>query len=724
MPPRPTVPSRPSVPSSPSANEHSAACHLCEAICGLRVTVIDDVITSIKPNREDPLSRGHICPKALSLQDLRDDPDRLRQPMRRIRRQDGVDEWQPMRWEAALEYAITGLSDVAHQHGRNAVALYLGNPTVHSLGGLTHGPAFARVLRTKNTYSATSMDQLPLQFTALQMYGHQLLIPVPDIDRTDLLLVVGGNPMASNGSLWTVPDFPQRVRDLKARGGRLIVIDPRRTETARVASEHHFVRPGTDAWVLLAMVRIILDEGLATPSPYATGLAELKSAVAQVDPAVAATHSGIPEETIRELARAFAAAPAAAAYGRLGTCTQEFGTLSTWAIQALNLVTGNLDREGGVLFPEPAVDIISRGLMSKGGQGRWTSRVRGLPEFGGELPISVLGEEIETPGQGQVRALVTMAGNPVLSSPAGGRLESSLEGLDFMVAIDVYLNETTRHADVIFPTSVGLERDHYDLAFHVLAVRNTARFTSALVSRPPGVRHDWEIFRDLGLGLLATSAYRQPLRKRLALAARLRTSPTRALDLLLRSARRGLSVAKLRRSPNGVDLGALRPTLPGRLQTTDQRVSAAPPVIVADLPRLLASSPLEGLLLIGRRHQRDNNSWMHNLPILTKGRARHQLWIHPDDAAARGVADGERVEVRSAAGQVSVAARVTGEVMVGVVSLPHGYGHEVHAAASGPGMQLAREVPGASVNDLVDPSRVDVSGNAVANGVPVEVRAL
>jgi anaerobic selenocysteine-containing dehydrogenase len=690
-------------------------CNLCEAICGLRITLEDGRITDVRGNPDDPLSRGHVCPKALALQDVHEDPDRLRRPVRRT-----PDGWEEIGWDDALDLVADNLARTITEHGRDAVAVYLGNPNVHSLGSMTHGTALAKALRTRNTYSATSVDQLPHQLVAHLMYGHQLLVPVPDIDRTDLFVVVGGNPMASNGSLMTVPDFPGRLRELRARGGRMVVLDPRRTETAKAADEHHFVRPGTDAFVLLAMLHTVFAEGLSRAPEYVDGLDVVEAAVAAYTPERAERASGVPAEVVRGLARDLVTTERAALYGRLGVSTQEFGAVCQWAIQCLNIVAGNLDHEGGTMFTSPAIDLVGRGIIGKGHHDLWRSRVRGLPEFAGELPSSTLADEILTPGEGQVRAVLTVAGNPVLSTPDGGRLDRALAGVDFMAAVDIYVNETTRHADVILPPTTTLERDHYDLAFHLLAVRNTARFTPAVLPKGEDAREDWQIYAGITRRLTRRLGTKAPLKKRLVSAARLRLSPTRTVDLLLRTDKARLSLRKLRRRPEGIDLGPLRPLLPGRLRTKDRRVHAAPQLVLDDLARL-ETAPVAGpgeLLLIGRRHQRDCNSWMHNTTRLTRGRPRHHLLMHPDDLAERGIADGTPVAVTSRVGSVEADVQASEDVMRGVVSLPHGYGH----GREGVLLANATKVPGPSINDLTDPGVVDrASGNAVLNGVPVTV---
>ncbi|MGA9747215.1 MAG: molybdopterin-dependent oxidoreductase [Nocardioides sp.] len=692
-------------------------CNLCEAICGLDVTVADGRVEEIRGRAADPLSRGHVCPKAIALRDLQEDPDRLRGPVRRTGR--GADAtWQEISWGEAFDLVADNLARAINHHGRDAVALYLGNPNVHSLGSMTHGTALVKSLRTRNKYSATSVDQLPHQLLALLLYGHQLLVPIPDLDRTDLFLVFGANPMASNGSLMTVPDFPARRRALTSRGGRLVVLDPRRTETARVADEHHFVRPGSDAFVLLAMIHVVLAEGLESVPAYVDGLQSVRDAVADHTPERAEQMSGVPADVVRRLAREVAQAGSAAVYGRVGVSVQEFGLVAQWGVQVLNAVTGNLDRPGGVMFTDPAVDVVGRGIVGAGHHDVWRSRVRGLPEFAGELPVATMADEMLTPGEGQVRALLTLSGNPVSSTPDGARLDRAIAGLDFVAAVDFYVNETTRHADVILPPTTALERDHYDLVFHVLAVRDTARFTPAVLPKPDGAMHDWEIYREIALRTTSRLRSKRPLKARALQQVRMRLSPRCIVDLLLRTGRQRLSVRRLVRS-GGVDLGPLKPCLPARLGTSERRIDLAQPLVLGDLARLAEVAPPEpdALVLVGRRHQRDNNSWMHNSQRLTKGRPRHHLLMHPDDLASRGLIDGATVRVQSRVGEVEVEVAASEEMMPGVVSLPHGYGHR----RDGVRLRNATALPGVSLNDLTDPERLDISGNAVLNGTPVTV---
>jgi anaerobic selenocysteine-containing dehydrogenase len=623
--------------------------------------------------------------------------------------------WQEISWEEALDTTARRLVDISARLGVNAVGIYMGNPTVHNYGMMTHQSSLFRHFRTDNRFSATSVDQLPHHLAALWLFGHKLLFPIPDIDRTDYFLMLGANPLASNGSLWTVPDVKKRIKALTARGGKLVVIDPRRTETARLASEHHFITPGSDALFLLALLHTLFEEGLtdlAHLADFTTGLDAVAQAIAGFTPESVEVHTGISAGDTRRIARELAAAGAGICYGRMGVSTQAYGTLCQWLIQIINIVTGNLDRPGGSLFTLPAVDQVSN--VSPGGFGRHRSRVRGLPEFDRELPVAALAEEITTPGEGQVRALFTGAGNPVLSTPNGRHLDEALGQLDFMVSLDPYLNETTRHADIILPPTSPLEHDHYDLAFHVNAVRNTARYNEPVFDKPEGSLHDWEILAELGnrVGTLL-GLEPQPI-----------ISPDKIIEMGLQAGpyrERPLTLATLKANPSGIDLGPLQPQLPGRLRTKEKVIRCDTPEPLADLARLRDefAQPHHGLLkLIGRRHVRSNNSWMHNYHRLVKGRERCTLLMHPSDMKRRDIGDGSRVTVSSRTGTVQLAVEASEDIMPGVVSLPHGYGHD----RPGIRMAVAREHAGVSCNDITDEHALDaLSGNAALNGVLVSV---
>lgn len=714
---------------------HYRSCNLCEAICGIEIAVEDDERLNIRGDNDDPFSRGYICPKAVALQDLHFDKDRLRHPVRRT-----AQGWQRISWDEAFADVAEHFKRINATHGKNSVATYLGNPVVHNYSGLLFAPGFIRSLRTRNRFSATSVDQLAHHVAAFFMFGHQLLLPVPDVDRTQFHLILGANPAVSNGSLMTAPGMGRRLQEIRRRGGKVVLVDPRYNETARLADRHLFIRPGTDVLFLLALLQVIFAEGLVRLGQVASftrGVEGVRDVVAEFTPERVAPLTGIDAVDIRGLAREFATAEAAVCHGRIGVSTQEFGGVCQWLINVLNIVTGNLDRPGGAMFTLPAFDPLSapESLAPRGGFGRWHSRVRHLPEFGGELPVAVLAEEILTEGPGQIKALVTFAGNPVLSTPNGRKLDRALASLEFMVSIDFYINETTRHARIILPPTSSLERAHYDVAFNVLAVRNIAKFSPALFEAGEDARHDWEILSELQSrmgGNGGPSALKRKLMKRLFW-------PERLLDLGLRFGpygaklnpfSSGLTLRKVRQAVHGIDLGPLQSCLPGRLRTADKRIDLAPEVFVKDLARvkktLLDVAPVSvngELLLIGRRQLRSNNSWLHNSERLVKGNPAKPpctILMNPADAAHRKLTAGENVLVRSRVGEIVVPLEVSDEIMAGVVSIPHGWGH-----GRAGNLSVAQRHAGASINDLTDHLAIDaLCGTAAFNATPVTVEAL
>jgi anaerobic selenocysteine-containing dehydrogenase len=715
-------------------------CPLCEATCGLELEMSPEgELLKTRGDGEDVFSQGFICPKGGSLKALHEDPDRLRAPL--VRRNGELVEAS---WEEAFAEIERRLPPLLEAHGRNAVGVYLGNPSAHSLSGILYGRALIKGLGTKNVFSASTVDQMPKQVASGLMFGTMLSIPIPDVDRTDHMLILGANPLASNGSLMTAPDMRGRLRAIRERGGKVVVVDPRRSRTAEQADEHHFIRPGTDALLLAAMVREIFDTGLADPgavSLHTKGIERARELVVPFTPERVAPACGIDPDAIRRMARELAEAERAVVYGRIGTCTQEFGTLASWLVDVLNVMTGNLDRPGGAMFPKAAAgQSNSRGEGGSGRGvkfGRWQSRVRGLPEVFGEIPVACLSEEIETPGEGQIRALVTIAGNPARSTPNSERLNAALESLDFMVCLDVYVNETTRHADVILPGPTPLERSHYDLAFTQLSIRNFVNYSPAVLDPPPGMPQEWETLLRLtgiatgqGAGVdidlidlfvaeqTASVSGVDPAEHAGAMERR---GPERLLDLMLRGGPYDLTLADLEAAPHGIDLGPLEPRIPEMLRTPSGKIELAPEPIAADMPRLEAALDRTvngGMVLIGRRQLRSNNSWMHNLEPLVKGKERCTAHVHPDDAERLGLADGELAQVSSRAGTIEVPVEVTDAVMPGVVSIPHGWGHD----ADGIRMRVASAHAGANSNVLADEELIDpLSGNAVLNGIPVEL---
>jgi anaerobic selenocysteine-containing dehydrogenase len=745
----------------PVAGRHTALriCPLCEATCGLAFTVEDGRVVSIRGDPEDVFSRGYLCPKAVALKDLHDDPDRVRRPL--VRRDGRLVE---AGWDEAFEEIDRLLGGLIARHGREAIGLALGNPVAHKMSLSLYVRRLARALGSRSIFSASTLDQMPKQLACGLMFGDPFSVPVPDLDRTDLLLVIGANPAVSNGSLWTVPDVRGGIRDLRARGGRLIVIDPRRSETAQLADVHHFIRPGADLFLLLALVHALFDEGRARPGrlqDHLNGLPELRQAVAPYGPEAMAAHCGIAAPALRELARELAGARRAAVYGRLGTCTQVNGTLNSWLIDALNILTGQLDRPGGVLFPKAAAFAANtigtpgrgRGLRT----GRWRSRVSGAPEVMGELPMTCLSEEIESPGPGQLRALVTIATNPVLSAPNGARLAAALGSLELMVSVDIYRNETTRHAHVVLPGVSPLQESHYDPFFTQFSCRNQVRYSPPVLPPEPGRPAEWQILlrlaaiaEGLGAGADVAALDGQLARQEAArlgdgaqgalqqVASTSRAcGPERLLQIGLRLGpygdlraeaqgddRHGLTLDALLMAPHGLDLGELSSRVPEVLRTPSGRIELAPPMLIDALAQLAqppsyAAAAASTLRVVGRRDMRSNNSWMHNLPTLAKGPERCTAIVHPADAARLGLEEGRMAQLTGPR-DMTIRIRVTlsDEMMPGVISVPHGWGHDLEDVQLG----LASRRPGANLNWLIDDRvRDPLSGNAVLSGVTVRV---
>ena len=730
-------------------------CPLCEATCGVAIEVEGDRVVRVRGDKQDPFSRGFICPKGSTLGELHHDPDRLRTPL--IRRDGRLEE---ATWDEAfaeIDRRLTGFFD---EHGRQSLAVLLGNPIVHHLATGLYIRPFVLSAGSFNLYSASTLDQMPQHLVSGLLWGDPYVFPLPDIDRTDHLLMLGANPMASNGSLVTAPDFPGRLKAMPARGGRLVVVDPRKTETASRADEHLFIRPGTDVFWLAALVHTLFEEGLVSIGrlePWVDGVEEVRALVASFTPERVAPICGIDAETTRRQARDLAGAAAAAVYARLGAHTVEFGTAGAWMTAILNILTGNFDRPGGTMTSSPIASRIDD--RKPGGRGfrtnRWKSRVKGHPEVNGEFPAAGLADEMETPGEGQVRAAITVASNPVRSYPNSERLDRAFAGLDFFLAIDIYVNETTRHADVILPPPSGLCEEQYELTFMSNAVRSFGKYSPPVF--PPEGPTEEDLFARLILILRGQGADADPAtlhdevvsealdrllkdpsspiagRDRDEILAELEgLSPVgKLLDLRLRTGWQGdlfgakpggISLTKLSKHPHGVDLGPMVERFPGRLKTESGHFELAPPQLVEDWERVRARleepASEDQLLLIGRRHVRSNNSWMHNVESLVKGRSRCTLLMHPDDASRLGLEDGSESEVRSRVGMLRVAVETSGSMMPGVVSLPHGWGHDVEGIR----MDVATAHPGVPSNVLTDDQLIDVaSGNAVLNGIPVEV---
>lgn len=733
---------------------HHRICPFCEACCGLEITVAEGRVKRIRGHAADVFSGGYLCPKGVALKDLHEDPDRLRKPL--IKR-DG--RFVEATWDEAFAEIERRLPPIIARHGADSVALTLGNPVVHKAALLLYAPRLGRALGSKNVFSASTLDQMPKHLSCGLMFGEFLSIPVPDIERTDFLLMLGANPMVSNGSLWTVPNFRDKAKALRGRGGKLIIVDPRRTETAKVADEHIFIRPSGDVFFLLGMVHTLFAEKLVRLgrlADHVAGVEALERAVAAFSPEEVSGRSGIPAETIRRLARSLAAAKRAVVYGRVGTCTQEYGTLCNWLIDVLNILTGHFDEPGGAMFPKAAALQANTFPVNAGGKpgfgkgivtGRRKSRVSGAPEVLGEFPMSCLAEEIQTPGEGQVKALITVSSNPALSSPNGERLAAAMEQLEFMVSLDIYLNETSRHADVVLPGTSPLEDLHYDVAFSQLSYRNHARYSHPVFQPEAGHLEEWQVLLRLigivqgkGAGadiasiddeLLMNDLRRVmgPHADEIFKALSQRRGVERLLDLGLRTGPygdqfgakpAGLNLDKVKAAEGGIELGALAPRVPEVLRTPSGKIELSPAMLIDDLRRVASDleRPAPELVIIGRRQLHGNNSWMHNLPVLAKGAAQCTALVNPADAARLGLEDGGRARITHDGRMIEAEVEISDEMMPGVISLPHGWGHDQ------PGSQLnvAAANPGGNLNALMDENRRDpLSGNAVLSGMEVEM---
>lgn len=689
--------------------QHYRTCNLCEAVCGIEIEHENGQILSIKGDKKDPFSRGHICPKALALKDIYVDANRLKTPVKKFGK-----DWREISWEDAFAEIAEKIGEIQTEFGRNAIAVYQGNPSVHNFGTLLNSGLLLKSLKTQNNFSATSVDQLPHHFAAWTMLGHPLLMPIPDIDRTDFFLIFGANPLASNGSLMTAPDVINRLTAIKKRGGKIVLLDPRRTETARIADEHHFIKPASDVYFLLALIHVLFAENLVNPgrlAEFTDGVEILQEISTDYSPEKVELKIGISASEIKRIALEFANAKTAVCYGRMGVSVQKFGSLCHWLINSINILTGNFDRAGGAMFTRPAFDILQ---TAKGENvfNRWQSRVRKLPELINELPVSALAEEILTEGNGQIKALFTSCGNPVLSTPNGTQLENALAKLDFMVSIDIYINETTRHANIILPPATGLETSHYDVIFNTFAVRNTAKYSVPLFEKSPNAKYDWEIFQELAHHLNGKS---EPLNL---------VPPEAKLDLGLKFGHYKLSLEELLKNPHGIDLGELQPCLPERLFTENKRINLTPELLVNDLQRLNGDATETAdfpFALIGRRHLRDNNSWLHNSEMLVKGKNRCTVLINSADAENLGLQNNQFVKVSSRVGSVEIPCEITENIARGVVSIPHGYGH----GRDGIRLDTAKAHAGVSLNDLTDDTAIDdLTGNAAFSNTKVRLEVI
>ena len=694
---------------------HYRTCNLCEAMCGLKITYKEKKVISIVGDKKDPLSKGYICPKSQALKDLYEDSDRLKTPIKRTE-----NGWEKISWTEAFDEVEHQIKKIQEKYGNDAVATYQGNPNVHNLGAMLYGGPFLKSLKTKQKYSATSADQLPHHIASLKMFGHQMLIPIPDIERTHYLLILGANPGASNGSLLTAPGFSQKIKNIQKRGGKVINIDPRYTETSKISSNHFFINPGKDALLLLSLLHVIFEQGINEKthlSNHLKGLNEIKEIVKKYPPQKTASIIGINGFEIQKIAKDFMNSETAVCYGRMGVSTQEFGGICQWLINVINIVTNNMDKVGGAMFTKPAIDLVfMTGMQGKVGNfDRYRSRVHDLPEYSGELPVATLADEMLVKGEGQIKMLICTAGNPVLSTPNGKKLEMALEQLDFMVSIDIYLNETSKYANIILPSTNGLETQHYDLVFHQLAIRNTAKLSEVLFEKDDNQKHDWQILNELTERITGNKNS---------------LTPEKMLDSMFQFSSykdANLSVKKLKDNPSGIDLGALQPHLTKRIFTTDKKINISPKFFIDDLKRLdqeLFNVVDEDKInfpfaLIGRRHLRNNNSWMHNSELLMKGKNRCTVLMSSKDANNLSITNHQQIRIISNVGSIELPVEISDEMKEGVLSIPHGFGHN----REGTKIKLAEENAGESINDLTDDHKIDrLTGNANFSGTRVKVR--
>jgi len=713
--------------SSVDQSVHYRTCTLCEAMCGIEIKHVEGKITSIKGDKQDSFSNGHICPKAVALQDLYTDKDRLTEPMMKV---DG--KWEKVGWEFALSEVATRFKATQKEHGNDAVGVYLGNPNVHNIESMLFGSDFYRSLKTKNKYSATSVDQLPHHLAALQMFGHPLLMPIPDIDRCNHMLIMGANPIVSNGSIMSVPNVKKRLKAIQTRGGKIITIDPRFTETSKVADQHHFITPGSDALLVMAMINYLFDQqlvDLARLADHVENLDKVEKMIDGFDADSVASDVGIKADDIRQLVVDFVNADRAVLYARLGVSTHEFGSVVNWLVNLFNILTGSFDEAGGLMLTAPAIDMVGSKKAKSVKFARFHSRVSGYPETIGELPVVALAEEILTPGEGQIKAMFIGAGNPLLSTPNNSLLEKAFDQLEFIVSLDFFLNETSRKADIILPPPSALERPHYDLVFNHLAVRNYARYSKPLFERKAGQMSEADIYMNLRekmasndlISKIKAKGYKWVL-KRLGVKG-----------MLEKGIKKGpyadqLNIKKLSQLKHGIDLGELTPQFPKKILTISGKINLAPEIYLKDLERLkdtthLTSKPEEEFKfrLIGRRAPRTCNSWLHNSYRMVKGKPACIALINDQDAQSMGIEDGQLIRVSSRVGQVEIPVETTSEIMPNVVSIPHGWGH----GKSDTNLSIANAHQGISVNELTDEKFVDkLTGNAALNGVPVSIEAV
>ena len=702
-------------------------CHLCEAMCGLAIEIKDNEVLSISGHEDDIYSKGHICPKGAALKDLHNDPDRLKEPVKRT-----THGWQKISWKEAFDLVEQGFKKIRKKYGNNAIATYTGNPTVHNTGTALTLYDTINAINTQNRYASHSLDSVPVFLVNQMMFGHAMMAPIPDIENINYMLIIGANPMASNGSFMSTPNIRGKIKAIKDKGGKVVVIDPRKTETAQKASEHYFIHPEKDVLFLLAIINELTRRNAIAESralSFSDHLEELKKIAEPYTAEKVAPVTGISTDQLNHMVDDLLGHSNSIVYGRLGVNIQSYGTLCQWLITSINILLGRLDEKGGLLFTLPAIDYVTL-MAHESKMFRYSSRVKSYQEIVGEFPTATLAEEILTEGKEQVRGFLTIAGNPARSAPNSKMVEKALADLEFMVAVDMYINETTKYADVILPPAVGLETMHYSFVLHMVATRNTTKFSPAPLPITKNQRYDWQIMQELQRRLFSGNIF-----KRIKYNLGSRIHPKTKLDLALKTGpygiwggrlfkKDGISLKRLEKHVGGVELSPLSAVLPKRLFTKNKHIELVPEIFAKEIikvkellsPDADANFPLK---LIGRRHLRSNNSWMHNLPMLSGGTRRCTVMIHPDDAAQFHIEDKEMVEVYTELGSIQIEAEITKDIIQGTICIPHGWGHNAKDTA----LKVAEEQAGSNINELMNHERLDpLSYNMAFNGHPVAIR--
>ncbi|PAL22039.1 molybdopterin-dependent oxidoreductase [Sphingopyxis sp. GW247-27LB] len=704
-------------PATGEDGDHVTFCRICTAVCGLVATVEDGKVVRARPDPDNPSSQGHACVKGISYHAVTHDPDRVTRPMKRV----APGRFEPVGWDEALNDIARRLSAIIAEHGPDAVASYQGNPPAYATDGMTGFRMFLKALGTTKIYGAGSQDT-NARFTAnWVLYGSPLTIDVPDVNNADFMIIFGANPLVSNGSLIFTPRVRHQLDAVAARGG-VVVVDPRCSETA-ARYEHVAIEPNSDCWLMLAMLRTLAEEGLADEAFLAArcaGWPELRAALTGIEFAEAARRTGIGVDAIKALARRLVASPRSVCYGRVGICRGPYATLANFLLSALNMVGGTFGHEGGSTFATPVLAGSDR--ATTGGYDEVRSRIGNFPSVTQFLPSAVMPDDILEPGPGQVRALLSLGGNVLLAAPGGERLRRGLEQLELSVSFDLYINEAGSYADYVLPGLTFYERADLPMVPFMSMVQPFLQYTEPVIAPVGEARSEFDTF----CAILGRMGLRMPAASPEEAAAQAAGGQMRPLEVLDGAIRQGpagaagWSIDRLRDHPHGAMLDIPIPWgNPDKIAHADGRIHLWDDLIAGELDRLLATPPAKGLKLLSRRDIRSHNGWLHNVDRLVRSQ-KPTLHIHPDDAAAHDLADGDRAILSNRFGEIEVEVEVNADHLRGTVSYPHCFGH-----GSG-GWQRANRAGGANINILLGhgPDVVEaVSGTTLMDGISVELRA-